>query len=359
MKNVVYSIKCEVDNKRYIGQSKDFEKRKVDHLFRLRNNSHYNNYLQRAFNKYGEESFVFEVLESNCIDLNFAEKFWIVQFNTIDNKCGYNMNYGGCDSSSKEYYRKISLYDKQTGKKVTTFETIADCANHFGTKLTPIHFALCNPTRTYKKHYIRDYDETILQIDVERLKYESYVLRSKAGKRCQQSKSLTPDKLLSTEDLLPMITGPIYDESIQTHSIDLNVIKIDKLKGGGFIPKEGKTILPVSEEINPEENIWNLQPGTYNIVFEQGCNIPSYAMLLIRQRSSLARNGGFIHSSIFDAGFKTNNIGTIMVLTNPLKIEVGARIGTIYGHACEKSSKLYSGQWQNDSQRTDGRQKQN
>jgi deoxycytidine triphosphate deaminase len=74
---------------------------------------------------------------------------------------------------------------------------------------------------------------------------------------------------------------------------------------------------------------------------------------MIRQRSSLLRNGAIIASSIFDPGFETDNMGTIMIVTATIFIEKDARVGQMYFHECDEVSedKLYNGQFQNDKQR--------
>ena len=140
-------------------------------------------------------------------------------------------------------------------------------------------------------------------------------------------------------------------DNVQQHGIDLNLIEVQRLRGCGLIPKEGKTQLPEYVTIDPIDGVWHLHPGVYSITFEQGCRIPKDTMLLIRQRSSLLRNGGILHSSVFDAGFETSYIGTVMVLHHEVKIEVGARIAQIYNHDCLPVENLYNGQWQNDKQR--------
>lgn len=141
-------------------------------------------------------------------------------------------------------------------------------------------------------------------------------------------------------------------DNVQQHGIDLNVINIIRLYGNGAVHGGSKkTTLGESEIILPVDGYWHLQPGTYEVVFEQGCDIPSDQMLLIRQRSSMLRNGTILHSSVFDAGFKTDNIGTVMIVTIPIYIEVGARIAQIYNHQCTEVENLYNGQWQNDKQR--------
>jgi len=59
----VYRIRNILDDKRYVGSTQDFDGRWDIHRDELRKGNHYNKYLQRAWNKYGEENFVFEVEE--------------------------------------------------------------------------------------------------------------------------------------------------------------------------------------------------------------------------------------------------------------------------------------------------------
>lgn len=95
---------------------------------------------------------------------------------------------------------------------------------------------------------------------------------------------------------------------------------------------------------------WLLQPGTYDIVFNEGCNIPANRVAFIKQRSSLKRNGASINSPVFDPGFETDNMGTILDVTVPIFIEENARVAQIYFHECEPAE-LYNGQWMRDKQR--------
>lgn len=63
MTSGVYHILNTLNGKRYIGSSVDIEKRWRNHLYMLKNGIHHNLHLQRAFNKYGENVFAFEILE--------------------------------------------------------------------------------------------------------------------------------------------------------------------------------------------------------------------------------------------------------------------------------------------------------
>lgn len=94
----IYAIVCNPTGKMYIGQSKVIRNRKNQHLNSLLKKKHYNNYLQRAFDKYGRDNFSFRVLE-NCeiTELDDREAYWITYYKTNDDKYGYNLSPAGKD----------------------------------------------------------------------------------------------------------------------------------------------------------------------------------------------------------------------------------------------------------------------
>ena len=96
---------------------------------------------------------------------------------------------------------------------------------------------------------------------------------------------------------------------------------------------------------------WLLYEGVYDITFNEGCKIPSNRVAFIKQRSSLYRNGAIINSPVFDPGFETEFMGTLLFVHETLFIEENARVAQIYFHECQ-SADLYDGQWQGDKQRT-------
>ena len=95
---------------------------------------------------------------------------------------------------------------------------------------------------------------------------------------------------------------------------------------------------------------WLLYQGVYDITFWEGCKIPSNRTAFIKQRSSLYRNGAIINSPVFDPGFETDNMGTLLYVHETIFIEKDARVAQIYFHECN-GAELYNGQWQNDKQR--------
>lgn len=122
----IYCIKNILDNKRYIGYSKNIDVRKNKHFWKLKNNAHENQYLQNAWNKYEENNFVFEIIDlfpSDIILLKLMEIYFIAYYNSFcDDGGGYNLTRGGEGSFwSEESRKKISV--SRTGVKATA-ETI-------------------------------------------------------------------------------------------------------------------------------------------------------------------------------------------------------------------------------------------
>ena len=111
----IYEIRNTDTGKVYVGQSKDIMSRWRDHIARLKNQKHDNQYLQNAWNKYGAESFSFLILETCEPDfdkLNELEIKWIELKHALDDKYGYNIASGGGNANpyagfDKERYKKL------------------------------------------------------------------------------------------------------------------------------------------------------------------------------------------------------------------------------------------------------------
>ena len=88
----VYQIKNKIDGKSYIGSSINVKNRLYKHLWMLKNDKHDNTYLQNAYNKYGNESFEFQILEL-CDESNLilTENKYIELYETLYSKNGYNL----------------------------------------------------------------------------------------------------------------------------------------------------------------------------------------------------------------------------------------------------------------------------
>lgn len=62
MKSGVYQITNRIDGRKYIGSAQNFSARWAKHSYDLRNGKHHSKFMQRCFDKYGEDAFAFEVL---------------------------------------------------------------------------------------------------------------------------------------------------------------------------------------------------------------------------------------------------------------------------------------------------------
>ena len=89
----VYKITNKINGKIYIGSTFSnggFEKRWYTHKNLLKRNKHYNKILQNSWNKYGEDSFEFEIIEIVLTkeDILIKEQYYLDLFKSYEN--GYN-----------------------------------------------------------------------------------------------------------------------------------------------------------------------------------------------------------------------------------------------------------------------------
>lgn len=92
----IYSITNIINNKKYIGQSVNIKCRLRNHKWELRHNKHFNDHLQKSFNKYGEGCFVFDVVcKCKEDELDELEKYYISYYNCMNPEYGYNATNGG------------------------------------------------------------------------------------------------------------------------------------------------------------------------------------------------------------------------------------------------------------------------
>lgn len=92
----IYKSTNKINEKSYIGFSKDFNKRINEHLKSVGKSK---SAFHSAIKKYGVDNFVWEIIYQSkdyYHTKNIMEKYFIIEYNThIDNGNGYNMTLGG------------------------------------------------------------------------------------------------------------------------------------------------------------------------------------------------------------------------------------------------------------------------
>lgn len=129
---------------------------------------------------------------------------------------------------------------------------------------------------------------------------------------------------------------------------DLTLKSIKRVSGG--VVMQDKTTVADYTEVTPNVNddgkfIFKLEPGTYSLTFEQGCKLPNNMTAFIRHRSSMLRCGAVITSGVFDPGFEVDEMGSVMIVTESMIVEKGARCAQIIMFE-NNEAEAYNGQWQ-------------
>lgn len=125
----IYKIENVVNNKVYVGSSVNIGKRWLGHKNSLRHRKHHSSILQRSWDKYGEASFKFEILETveDRLLLLQREQHWIDCLGSAKRGSGLNVRLVAESPSgtkhSEESKRKISIANTGVKRPPVSDET--------------------------------------------------------------------------------------------------------------------------------------------------------------------------------------------------------------------------------------------
>lgn len=117
----VYVIHNLLNNKIYVGKTKNLKRRWSSHLSFAKGNIT-NQYIHKAIRKYGSNNFVFSLIQElfNETECNKAEQYWINYFNSRNSKYGYNLTDGGDGSYGRQQTiaTRLKISEAKTGTMI-------------------------------------------------------------------------------------------------------------------------------------------------------------------------------------------------------------------------------------------------
>lgn len=123
----IYKYQNSINQKIYIGKAQDIAQRVRDHRYNASNPERDNCVFHKALRKYGEENFIFEIVEEcDKSILDEREQYWIAYYNSqLPN--GYNMTSGG-DGGQGELFRKPVMQYSLLGEFIKEYESASEAA---------------------------------------------------------------------------------------------------------------------------------------------------------------------------------------------------------------------------------------
>ncbi len=242
----IYRIQNLVSGRSYYGSAVDIDRRMYDHRKSLNGNYHRNRFLQRAWNKYGEDAFEFSVLEvvENKEDLIAREQVYLDDAFSPGKIRPYNIcSVAGSllgTKRSAEFCARLSVLKK--GQKVSP-ETRAKMSLIMKGKVrTPEHQAKLNMARMGFKQT----DESRAKISASKKgtihsdEWRAKVSATKKGKSVVQSHRdalREANRSLSAEQVAEIVTrrkaGETYVDIAKDYNTTKDTIRNWCLREGG------------------------------------------------------------------------------------------------------------------------------
>jgi len=152
----------------------------------------------------------------------------------------------------------------------------------------------------------------------------------------------------------PLITEwQDLEAQLQPNGIDLTLREVSAYRGAGQIGVSSEDrILPELEPLAFDAEGWvTLQPGIYQIMYNEIVDIPVTLMALGRPRSSLGRGGVTIHTAVWDAGYRGRSTSMLAVV-NPegFRLQRNARVmQLVFFGMAQAPADGYRGKYQNEN----------
>jgi group I intron endonuclease len=139
----VYKIRNTVDGKVYVGGTKNLGARKLHHFADLRRKKHHSHRFQFAYDQYGREAFVFEVIQtlSPSDDIHAVEQKYIDSYKSADPEFGYNIAPNADDTTGVpcSEKKKVLIGNANRGLKRTPehIKIMSECTRQRNLNASP------------------------------------------------------------------------------------------------------------------------------------------------------------------------------------------------------------------------------
>ena len=256
----IYRIKNTVNGRSYIGSSVNILTRMKRHCYELEKSKHNNKHMQRAYDKYGPDSFHFSVVEllpnieySELLDI---EKSYIIKENLIEN--GFNQMIDNSDHFSKMNKTKKHIdankerdsipvigFDRFTGEKIKEFSSITEASYFIKTSTSNIS-RVCKGELNYIKDtvfcYSTDYNEYKDYSKDHYKKGEKHSQDHYNAIKLANQKRLGKAVYQYTEDLIYVAEYPSMSQAEKKNGLGSESLRrrLDKTPFEGFYWKSSK-----------------------------------------------------------------------------------------------------------------------
>lgn len=180
---IIYFIKNMLNNKLYVGSTKNFKSRKIQHKSDLKLNRHKNSRLQSDHDLYGYENFEFIIVEEK-IDSEKRyerEQHYIDYYDSYDQNKGYNISHNARSGMKNRKHSKETIEAMRIAHKNISDETRAKMSK----------------SQKGKKRSLESIEKTVSKLRGKPLSEETKKKLSKS-----QSGSKSKHAKLSHEDVL-------------------------------------------------------------------------------------------------------------------------------------------------------------
>lgn len=188
----IYKITNLINNKVYIGQTIDYERRINEHIRHYPNSNYhdFNSLLYRAIRKYGINNFSFEMIEEcDTNELDDKEIKWIKKYNAYcnwPNSNGYNMTIGGQGNRKITPEQVLEEWNNGLSKQ--------EIVKKFSLSTTTVKFYLrtCNiSTKEILERSVRNKSKPVSQYSLKGEYLQSYPSISEAVRSIHDRKAST------------------------------------------------------------------------------------------------------------------------------------------------------------------------